>query len=289
MIVHHEPKVYLVGRPQVMSEGLEQFLNDHQISGWSTDTDCDGQRLCEVAGRLCYLSFARPRPGGNQAYLRHILEVGHGSVIEHSSWNFIITGISRSCSHELVRHRAGWAYSMLSQRYVDESVAEYVCPDAIANDPEMYQIWLTSIERSHAAYCMLADRLHSRILQREYHESCARVADSLNYPEGPAPLEVWLKTVPKDRQTAWRKEARQAARSVLPNATETKIFCTANARAVRHFLELRGSRHAEPEIRKVANKLLALMQQEAPNIFSDYTTQPLPDGTYEITTAHRKV
>ena len=86
-----------------------------------------------------------------------------------------------------------------------------------------------------------------------------------------------------------RKLARQAARSVLPNATETKIFVTANARALRHFIELRASRHAEVEIRKLAVNVLRIMQKEAPHIFQDYQLMPLPDGTFEAVTEHRKV
>jgi thymidylate synthase (FAD) len=83
--------------------------------------------------------------------------------------------------------------------------------------------------------------------------------------------------------------ARQAARSVLPNATETKIFVTANARAIRHFLEQRGSRHAETEIRQLANRVLRIMKAESPNLFGDYREIPLPDGTFEIDTDFRKV
>src|SRR5436305_13834210 len=77
------------------------------------------------------------------------------------------------------------------------------------------------------------------------------------------------------------KLARQAARSVLPNATETKIFVSANSRALRHFIELRASRHAEVEIRKLAIKVLEIMKQEAPHIFGDYQLIPLSDGTHE--------
>jgi thymidylate synthase (FAD) len=86
-----------------------------------------------------------------------------------------------------------------------------------------------------------------------------------------------------------RKAARQAARSVLPNATETKITVTANARSIRHFLEQRGSVHAEPEIRKLANVILEVVQADSPNLFGDYQRRLLPDGTHEIDTQHRKV
>src|SRR5260370_33768579 len=89
--------------------------------------------------------------------------------------------------------------------------------------------------------------------------------------------------------TLRRELARQAARSVLPNATETKIFVPANARALRHFIELRASRHAEVEIRKLAVGVLRIMQVEAPHLFGDYQLTPLPDGTMEAATPHRKV
>jgi thymidylate synthase (FAD) len=255
--VLREPTVYLVGRQTVDAAELDRFLADHGVS-WQTDTEIAAEHLAEVAGRLCYLSFAKPRPGGNQAYLRHILESGHGSVLEHAVWNFIFVGISRACSLEVVRHRAGFGYSQLSQRYVDESVAEYVEPDCIAADPELHRIWLDAVAHSHRAYVELAQR-----------------------------LQETFKDEP-DR-TLRRKLARQAARSVLPNATETKIFVSANARALRHFIELRASRHAEVEIRKLAVQVLRILQGEAPHIFGDYELCPLPDGTFEAVTPHRKV
>ncbi len=90
-------------------------------------------------------------------------------------------------------------------------------------------------------------------------------------------------------KTLRRKMARQAARSVLPNATETKIFVTANARALRHFIELRCNEHAETEIRMVAQQVLEIMQREAPNIFGDYEFVSLPDGTKAAQTPHGKI
>jgi thymidylate synthase (FAD) len=255
--VLHEPAVYLIGRQTIDDAVMDRFLADHGVR-WQTDTEVAGEHLVEVAGRVCYLSFAKPRPGGNKAYLHHILEVGHGSVLEHAAWNFVFTGVSRSLTHELVRHRAGWAYSQLSQRYVDESIAEYVEPDAIAGNPELHALWLDAVAHAHQAYTKLVEKL------------------SEHYKEEPD-------------KTLRRKLARQAARSVLPNATETKIFVTANARALRHFIEMRASRHAEIEIRKLAVKVLQLMQTEAPHLFNDYQLVPLPDGTFEAATPHRKV
>jgi len=255
--VLREPAVYLVGRQVVDDRFLDHFLADHGVS-WQTDTEIAAEHLVETAGRVCYMSFAKPRPGGNKAYIGHILEVGHGSVLEHGVWNFIFTGISRTCTHELVRHRAGWGYSQLSQRYVDESVAEYVEPDCIADQQELHKIWLEAVAHAHQAYLKLSEGL----------------------------METYK--AESDR-TLRRKLARQAARSILPNATETKIFVTANARALRHFIELRASRHAEVEIRKLAIAVLRIMQQESPNLFGDYELVPLPDGTCEATTSHKKV
>lgn len=255
--VLREPAVYVVGKQVTCDAEIDRFLADHGVS-WQTDTEIAAEHLVETAGRVCYMSFAKPRPGGNQAYISHILEVGHGSVLEHAVWNLLLTGVSRSLTHELIRHRAGFGYSQLSQRYVDESIAEYVEPDCIADDPELHQLWLQTIGQTHQAYMKLTEKL-LKVFESE-----------------------------PDR-TLRRKLARQAARSVLPNATETKIFVTANARALRHFIELRGNRHAETEIRKLAIAVLRLMQKEAPNLFGDYQLVPLPDGTFEATTPHRKV
>ena len=104
--VLRDPKVYLVGRQTIDDGELARFLADEGVAGWETDTSVAGEALVEVAGRLCYKSYAKPRPGGNSAYIGHILEVGHGSVLEHSVYNLIFAGVSRSFTHELVRHRA---------------------------------------------------------------------------------------------------------------------------------------------------------------------------------------
>lgn len=258
LTIVRDPQVYLVGRQSIDEEGLQRFLVDHEVQRWSTDTEEAGERLIEVAGRVCYMSFAKPRPGGNSAYIGHILEVGHGSVLEHAVFNFIITGVSRSFTHELVRHRAGFGYSQLSQRFVDESDCRFVEPEVIAADPELHRVWLEGVSAAQRAYKALADGLAERFRHIE------------------------------DR-TLRRKKAREAARSVLPNATETKIFVTGNARALRHFIEMRGDAAAEAEIRKVALAMLRILQEESPNLFGDYSLIDLPEGGQAVTTPHRKV
>ena len=258
MNIIRQPQVYFVGRQQIHQPELDRFLADHDVATWQTDSEIAGEKLAEVAGRLCYMSFAKPRPGGNRAYLEHILESAHGSVLEHCVFNFIITGVSRSFTHELVRHRAGFAYSQLSQRYVDESTADFVEPGCIAEDPELHEIWTQAIAQTQQAYVKLVEGLAQKF---------AEVPD----------------------KTQRRKLARQAARSVLPNATETKIFVSANARAWRHFIEMRASEAAEVEIRSVAVAILQHLQAASPNMFGDYALTELPDGSQAVHTGHRKV
>lgn len=258
LTILRDPRVYLVGRQTVDDAELARFLGDHDVSHWTTDTEEAGEKLVEVAGRLCYMSFARPRPGGNSAYIGHILEVGHGSVLEHATFNFILAGVSRSFTHELVRHRAGFGYSQLSQRFVDESECSFVEPDAIADDPELHALWLDAVTHAQHAYKALADGLAARFSGI-------------------------------DDRTLRRKKAREAARSVLPNATETRIFVTGNARAFRHFIEMRGDRHADAEIRKVAIAILRILQADSPNLFGDYRVISLEEGGEAVETPHRKV
>ena len=253
-----QPTIYLVGSQVTNDAQIDRFLADHGVETWGTDTSVAGQKLAELAGRVCYMSFARPRPGGNKAYLDRILESAHGSVLEHAVFNFLITGVSRSFTHELVRHRAGFGYSQLSQRYVDESVADFVEPACIAENRELHEVWLAAIEECQQAYIKLVAGLMHRFADEPDKTLC-------------------------------RKLARQAARSVLPNATETKIFVTANARALRHFIEMRANEHAETEIRTVAGLMLDQLRQAAPSLFGDYELLDLPDGTRAARTTYRKV
>ncbi len=206
MKVITNPSVYFVGKQIVNQEELDRFLSGHGVT-WQSDSEVASEVISETAGRICYMSFAKPRPGGNSAYLKHIKEVGHGSVLEHSVFNLIFTGVSRSLTHELVRHRAGWAYSQLSQRYVDESVAEYVCPDIIANDPELLEIWQDSVEYSHRAYVKLAEKLNTKI-RREM------AVDYLKHSplaSGIMACNPDLLEPPPEAKTTIRKAARQAA------------------------------------------------------------------------------
>ncbi len=256
MEIIREPRVYLVGRQDVDRAQIDRFLDEYGMT-WETDTEVGGEQLAEAGGRLCYLSFGKGRKT-NAEYIGNIIGQKHGSVLEHAVWNFIIAGVSRSFTHELVRHRAGWGYSQLSQRYVDESTASYIEPEIIAEDERLHAVWLRAIESSHQAYLDLVEGLMEKLAEM-------------------------------DDKTQRRKLARQASRSVLPNATETMIFVTVNARALRHFIEMRASEWAETEIRGVALQLLRIMQREAPSMFSDYEIVRLEDGTEVARTEFEKV
>src|SRR6266480_1284116 len=246
MDILREPRVTLIARPQFLEPA-------HLQVQWRGESS-DGERIAEFAGRLCYMSQHNPAGRTTAEYLRNILSQGHGSVFEHSTYAMLIEGISRSCSHELVRHRAGWGYSQLSQRYVDEATANFVEPEVIARDERMHALWLKAVRAAHQAYLDLVEGL--------------------------------MEAMPNiENKTERRKRVREAARSVLPNATETMIFCSANARALRHFIELRGAEGAEAEIRRVALKLLRLMQQEAPTLFGDYEIVRLENGAEVARTA----
>lgn len=265
-----EPRVELVGRPVIDINGLLAFLDEHCFE-WSAlrkklesnmdlgDRDCEW--LMEAAGRLCYLSYDG-KGRGHDAHIKHVIEVAHGSVLEHANFNFIIWGVSRSLTHELVRHRIGMSYSQLSQRYVNESDTAFVVPPAIQDllvfDGSLYEEWIAHCEISRQLYAKLTSRLAEM------------------YSDVPTKLER-------------RKKARQAARSVLPNATETKIFVTANARSVRHLIEQRANPAADLEIRKLAVAMFKIMEKEFPLVTYGMKIITLDDGTEGVESKYRKV
>src|SRR5712691_1779537 len=210
MEVFRAPRVSLIARPEFLEP-------EHLRVQWQGSASA-GERLAEFAGRICYMSQHNPANRSTADYLENIKKQGHGSVLEHAVYVLLIEGISRSCSHELVRHRAGFGYSQLSQRYVDESHAAFVVPPAMLGDP-----------------------------------------------------------------------AREAARSVLPNATEVKIVVSGNARAWRTMLELRSSEGAELEIRRMAITCLRVLQREAPALFADFEIYLADDKHDAARVAYHKV
>ncbi|MEJ3749361.1 FAD-dependent thymidylate synthase [Actinomycetes bacterium KLBMP 9797] len=246
-----------VVQPQVRLVAWTHFEAPDDVP-WSTDAE-GGQALAEFAGRACYQSWKKPNPATatNAGYLRHILDSAHMSVLEHGSVTFYITGISRSLTHELIRHRH-FSYSQLSQRYVPERDAAMVEPDAIAEDPELHKKFVEASDAAVRAYTELLEGLERK------------------FADEPSP-------------TLRRKKARQAARAVLPNATETRIVVTGNYRAWRHFITMRAAEAADVEIRQLAIECLRQLQGAAPNIFADFTISTLADGTEVAATPFAQV
>lgn len=262
--------VYLVSKSTPLMHNIERFLRDEGESAqWITD-QAGGDLLPELGGRLCYMSFGKPRPGGNDAYLARIKGEAHGSVLEHTTFGVVITGVSRALTHELIRHRAGMSFSQLSQRYVVHP--ESTVPPLIREITE----WAEGSEGC---------------AQRQWRDWLFQWRDEAEqanerYVEWTQRLARWLDTERPDLTgTDAKKAARQTARAKLPNETETKIMVTGNARAWRTFIEQRGSIHADAEIRELAGHVLKLFVPHAPNLFSDFTVND--DGS--ITTPHHKV
>ena len=260
------PKVYLVTRPAVDWAQVAAFLEDEGLPPVPDSIragDDESAAVIEISARLCYMSFGKGRRDIVE-FINNLLSSKDGSVFEHVSYGFVFTGVSRSLTHELVRHRAGFAFSQRSQRYVDESDASFVLPPALVRGD-------------------LGSEEASTVIKN------AMEAASANYKELAAVLESALTRESFESNRDWRKAVRQAARAVLPNATETKIFVTANVRAWRHFIEMRAAPFADWEIRRLAIAVLEILQEEAPLLFGDFSISDLPDGTRVATATYSKV
>lgn len=235
-------KVYLVDKPSFIYSEFDRFLNDNDLTWNKTKDSSDSEKLVEVAGRLCYMSFGvRQSPRTNKEYIINLIDKGHDSVLEHATWSFILTGVSRGFSHQLVRHRVGFSYSQLSQQYFRETSAKFVIPSIIKNNEELLKIWNESNTKSLNSYKQILEILNGENINNLNAKETNRLKNS-------------------------------AARTNLPNATETKIFVTANARSLRHFLKQRGSIMGDEEMRLVSAELLKVLKKEAPSLFFDFKT-----------------
>lgn len=249
--IYLEPKVTLLAFPTFTEPA-------HLPIEWVGEAT-GGEQLSEFAGRICYMSQHNPAKRTTEQYLENIKKQAHGSVFEHANYSLLLEQVSRSFTHELVRHRAGFAYSQLSQRYVDESDTAYVIPPAILRSPaSMQEAWTELMAQATEAYVQLADALFGQY---------AHIEDRVHR----------------------RKLAREAARSVLPNATETKVVVTANARAWRTMLELRTGEGAEAEMRRCAIRILLVLSEAAPGFFSDFEIYTAPDGFTAARCGYHKV
>lgn len=241
----NRPKLYLLSRPAIDFDVLEEFISDRNLSWLPTVGASDSEHLVEIGGRICYMSFTNDQSKiryPNQNYIANLVAKGHESVLEHAAWTFIIDRVSRAFSHQLVRHRVGFAFSQLSQQYHDERGAEFLIPVGLSAAGMKH--WDQAIAHAREAY--------------------KKILTKLDADEGVSFEE--------------KRKLRSAARSVLPNATMTTLVVTANARAIRHFIIMRGAVIGDIEMRLVSAELLKLVKADSPGLFYDLETKKHEDG-----------
>ena len=221
----------------------------------------DAEKLIATAAKLCYSSsdIESLRDGLTDekvtSFIDMIVSIGHESVTEHVCFTFGIEGISRACSHQLVRHRIA-SYSQKSQRYVNENGFEFITPPAIEELPEAkseYDKVIADITESYTKIAELLTEKHTKEL----------IAQGLDE---------------KNARSKATKLANEDARFILPNACETKIVVTMNVRSLFNFFRHRCCNRAQWEIRAVANEMLRQCLEVAPHIFSHAGPSCVADG-----------
>lgn len=260
------PKAFIIGETRIVPEGLQAFLEEIGVPEWSTDGESDSEVIVEAAGKLCYMSFdtslnknlTKTGTRNNFDYIQQgLIGAEHCSVLEHVAVNLILTNVSRVMTHELVRHRAGAAYSQTSGRYVRTDELAFWIPSIIMEDLELTGLFEEAI-------------LHQEKILRRMEE-VSRI-NSLTAKED------------FDR----KKKLTSAFRRIIGNGVANNIECTFNHRALRFVIQQRTSRYAEEEIRLVFNSVFEQVADRYPALYADAQVQQI-DGLGEITFNHHKV
>jgi thymidylate synthase (FAD) len=242
-----EPRLYVLSRPVLDSRGIARFAEEESTQWNRTVGSTDAEEIIEFAGRICYMSFgSNQSPKSNREYIQALVAEEHDSVLEHASWTFLLTGVSRAFTHQMVRHRIGFSFSQLSQQYHDETTAKFVIPEEVKANPKVMDLWLRLIEQLKEGYRSISSDLKAGELGLSSKEH--------------------------------RRSIRSAARSILPNATETKIVFSANGRALRHFLKMRGAIAGDLEMRRVSALIYSRLAEEAPALLSGFELIAHDDG-----------
>jgi len=250
-----QPSVFLIARPSVDVTGMAAYLESVGGGSWlelrqqDPESSADGELLAEFAGRICYRSW---EPGLNanvtrirtdrEAYFANVLQSFHGSVLEHASYSFAFRSVSRVFTHELVRHRAGSAFSQESLRYVRLTDIGFRVPPAL--EP-------------------IREKVVSLVEQLEDVQLSA--AEALKLDDEGVPFAV-------------KKEITSALRRLAPIGLSTDILWTANIRTLRHVIEMRTAPGAEEELRLVFDLVAQIMKTESPNLFQDFNRRE--DGSW---------
>ena len=251
------PSVFLIARPAVDRDAMRAYLEDVRGTSWldmreqesEAEQVAEGELLAEFAGRICYRSW---EPGLNpnvsrirtdrRSYFANVLRSAHGSVLEHANYSFAFRNCSRVFTHELVRHRAGSAFSQESLRYVRLTDIGFRVPPAL--EP-------------------VRDQVIALVEQLEEFQVSA--AEALGLDDDGVPFAV-------------KKEITSALRRLAPIGLSTDILWTANVRTLRHVIEMRTAPGAEEELRLVFDQVARLMVAEAPNLFQDFAREE--DGSW---------
>lgn len=225
----------------------------------------DGEKLIAAAAKLCYskTGVADLMEGMSDenatGFLSMLTDIGHVSPIEHVSLTFGVEGVSRSLTHQLVRHRIA-SYSQQSQRYVHLASFSYIIPPAIEADEKLKALFVRTMEDLQSAY----DAIVEGLIPVNYEKNRA-----IGFSE-------------KEAKARAEKDSLEDARYVFPNACETKIIFTMNVRSLLHFIQLRSCNRAQWEIRELAIRVLALAKKEYPTLFRSAGPKclqgPCPEG-----------
>lgn len=221
--------------------------------------DNPAENIIAMGGKVCYDSYG---PDGRPVaqHVTGLLEQKHDSVLEHATFGLFLEGISRACSHEIVRHRVGFAYSQRSTRYTAEDNAAFVLEPYYADiyERQMRDEYNVTDQESYLLGMAIRSFESDLEVYRDAVRELSRIPESRREQIG-APLDG----------KSFRKWVRGKARNLLPHALETRMLVTGNLRAWRHFLLMRTSRYAEAEIRRLADAVYATLRPLAPNAFAD--------------------
>lgn len=261
-----QPKAFIIGETKIVPEGLQAMLSEIGVPEWHSDGESDSEVIVEAAGKLCYMSFdtslnknlTKTGTRNNFDYIQQgLIGTEHGSVLEHVAINIVFTNVSRVLTHELVRHRAGAAYSQTSGRYVRTDELSFWMPSIIAENIELAEVFEEAI-------------LHQEAMIKKFEE-ISRI-NSLTGKED------------FDR----KKKLTSAFRRIIGNGVANNIEATFNHRALRFVIQQRTSRHAEEEIRLVFNDLFNQVADRFPALYAD-AKREMVDGLFEVTFGHHKV
>ena len=248
------PMVFVVGITAPFFVGFRDYLNYRGV-GWNrsdpiTETP---EAVVEAAGRVCYQSWNNPGGKSREEYIQQsIIEHEHGSVLEHMWFNCLVADLPRSSQLELVRHGDGTAFSFESTRFTDKHLRFVIPPKIRRADPEVIRTWQEGIEEAVSRY------------------------------------DFVVSMIPDDGEegTLKRKRAKEAARSLLPNAQGSDGMFSVNARAARHIINLRTNEHADLSIREFAYALYQALKPWAPAVFADAIestdAQGIPTVTFKV-------